>query len=474
MANMETQANINYGRVAKAIEYIRQHFRSQPGLEEVAEAVHVSPAHFQRLFTEWAGTSPKKFLQYISIEHAKKILAASPATLADTSFETGFSSASRLHDLFVKIEGMTPAEYKNGGKYLRINYSFAESPFGALIIASTSKGVCHMAFENDDVKAFRDLQQKFPQATFQQKTDLFQQEALFIFRQSDRLPEIKLHLKGTGFQLKVWESLLKIPMGRLSTYGAIALQVGRPSAARAVGTAIGSNPVAFLIPCHRVIQSSGSFGGYMWGANRKAAIIGWEGAQTEKKNLLPYDGMVQYYGKLLDQAEANDYFDILMKTIDWRNDEAIMFGKRIVTKRKVAWYGEKPFEYTYSNVTKYALPFTSELQALRSLAETATGETYNSCLLNLYHDGTEGMAWHSDGEPDLKKDGAIASLSFGAERKFAFKHKQSGEKIELQLAHGSLLVMKGKTQACWLHRLPPSRLVKAPRINLTFRTIISD
>ena len=277
---METQTSINYERVAKAIEYIRQHFRAQPGLEEVAEAVHVSPAHFQRLFTEWAGTSPKKFLQYISIEHAKKMLAASPATLADTSFETGLSSTSRLHDLFVKIEGMTPAEYKNGGKDLGINYNFAESPFGRLIIASTSKGVCHMAFENDEAKAFHDLQHRFPQATFRQKTDPLQQEALSIFHRSDRLPEIKLHLKGTGFQLKVWESLLKIPMGRLSTYGAIAHQVGRPAAARAVGTAIGSNPVAFLIPCHRVIQSSGSFGGYMWGSNRKAAIIGWEGAQT--------------------------------------------------------------------------------------------------------------------------------------------------------------------------------------------------
>lgn len=194
----------------------------------------------------------------------------------------------------------------------------------------------------------------------------------------------------------------------------------------------------------------------------------------KEKNLLPHDGMVQYYGKLMDQAEANNYFDTLMKTIDWRNDEAVMFGKRIVTKRKVAWYGEKPFEYTYSNVTKYALPFTEALLALKSLAETVTGETYNSCLLNLYHNGTEGMAWHSDGEPDLKKDGAIASLSFGAERKFAFKHKQSGEKIELQLAHGSLLVMKGKTQTFWLHRLPPSKLVKTPRINLTFRTIVSD
>ena len=278
---MKAQNSLNYHRIAEAIEYIEGNFKRQPGLDEVAEKIHLSPAHFQRLFTEWAGTSPKKFLQYISVEHAKKILKDEQATLSDTAYETGFSSTSRLHDLFVNIEGMTPAEYKNGGKNLQINYSFAESPFGSLIVASTLKGVCHMAFGDDEEKALNDLKSKFSNAAFQRKLDLLQQNALFIFQNDWSRPrEVKLHLKGTDFQLKVWESLLKIPMGGLATYGTVAGQIGRPNASRAVGTAIGSNPVAFLIPCHRVIRSSGAFGGYMWGTTRKTAIIGWEGART--------------------------------------------------------------------------------------------------------------------------------------------------------------------------------------------------
>ncbi|QEC51721.1 AraC family transcriptional regulator of adaptative response/methylated-DNA-[protein]-cysteine methyltransferase [Anseongella ginsenosidimutans] len=279
---MKEQEIINYNRIAAAIDYIRQHFREQPGLETIAEKVHLSPFHFQRLFTEWAGTSPKKFLQYISVQHAKRILKGNEsATLFDTAHETGLSGTSRLHDLFVNIEGMTPAEYKNGGKDLSINFSFAESPFGNLIVASTDKGVCYMAFEDDEQRALEGLSAKFPGAAFQRKLDMLQQNALFIF-QSDwsKLPEIKLHLKGTAFQLKVWEALLRIPMGGLSTYGQIAQQLGSPNASRAVGTAIGSNPVAFLIPCHRVIQSTGAIGGYMWGSTRKTAIIGWEGAKA--------------------------------------------------------------------------------------------------------------------------------------------------------------------------------------------------
>ncbi|HEX5151600.1 MAG TPA: methylated-DNA--[protein]-cysteine S-methyltransferase [Parafilimonas sp.] len=279
---MNTQEIINYNRIAEAIDYIKSNFKQQPDLDEVAKKIHLSPSHFQRMFTEWAGTSPKKFLQYISVEHAKSILKEhNKATLFDATFETGLSSTSRLHDLFINIEGMTPAEYKNGGKNLCINYSFAESPFGNLIVASTTKGVCYMAFENDEKNAFNDLKEKFPNAAFQQKLDIIQQNALFIF-QNDRskLSQIKLHLKGTDFQLKVWESLLKIPMGNLSSYGEIARQVGNANASRAVGSAIGSNPVAYLIPCHRVIQSSGTIGDYMWGNTRKTAIIGWEGART--------------------------------------------------------------------------------------------------------------------------------------------------------------------------------------------------
>lgn len=280
---METQASLNYNRIASAIEYIQHHFKEQPNLDEVASQIHLSPSHFQRLFTEWAGTSPKKFLQYISIQYAKKLLNENKGlTLFDTAYETGLSSTSRLHDLFINIEGMSPAEYKNGGQFLHINYRFADSPFGKLIVASTTKGVCYIAFESNETKAFQDLHAKFPNAVFNHHEDELQENALYIFQNDwSALSEIKLHLKGTEFQLKVWESLLKIPMGKLTTYGAIAQQIGNPKASRAVGTAIGSNPVAFLIPCHRIIQSSGITGGYMWGPTRKTAIIGWESARTE-------------------------------------------------------------------------------------------------------------------------------------------------------------------------------------------------
>ena len=197
-------------------------------------------------------------------------------------------------------------------------------------------------------------------------------------------------------------------------------------------------------------------------------------ANDASHNLLPYDGEVHYYGKVISHQDADSYFNTLMHTIEWKNDEAIIFGKKIITKRKVAWYGDKQFQYTYSKITKLALPWTNELLQIKSFTEERTGETFNSCLLNLYHTGEEGMAWHSDGETDLKKNGTIASLSFGAERKFAFKHKQSKEKVELVLEHGSLLIMKGTTQDHWLHRLPPTKQISKARVNLTFRTIVQN
>ncbi|MCG2611979.1 alpha-ketoglutarate-dependent dioxygenase AlkB [Flavobacterium sp. SM15] len=194
----------------------------------------------------------------------------------------------------------------------------------------------------------------------------------------------------------------------------------------------------------------------------------------ENKNHLPKDGTVNYYGKLFSQEQANRFYQILMDSIAWDNDQAVIYGKLITTKRKVAWYGDKEFSYTYSNTTKLALPWTKELLELKEIVENKTGETFNSCLLNLYHNGEEGMAWHSDAEKDLKKNGAIGSLSFGAERKFAFKHKKTKETVGLLLEHGSLLVMKDETQTHWLHRLPPTKTVSKPRINLTFRTIIES
>lgn len=280
---MTTQQDIDYQRIERAIAYINDHFKEQPTLEDIAKTVNLSTFHFQRLFTQWAGVSPKKFMQYISIEHAKHILNNQQSTLLDAAHDTGLSGTSRLHDLFINIQSMTPGEFKNGGVNLNINYSFASSPFGKLIIASTNKGVCQMFFEEDEKKAFQDLTAKFPNANYHQVADKFQQDALFIFQQDwSKLNSIKLHLSGTPFQLKVWESLLTIPTATLTTYGKLAQNIGNPKASRAVGTAIGNNPVSFLIPCHRVIQASGRLGGYRWGTDRKLAMIGWEAAQTDK------------------------------------------------------------------------------------------------------------------------------------------------------------------------------------------------
>ncbi|MFY0686803.1 MAG: alpha-ketoglutarate-dependent dioxygenase AlkB [Cyclobacteriaceae bacterium] len=195
---------------------------------------------------------------------------------------------------------------------------------------------------------------------------------------------------------------------------------------------------------------------------------------NSERNLLPFDGEVNYYGPVIDKSKSTSYFNQLLDTIAWQSDRATYFGKEYITKRKVAWYADKPFHYTYSNNTKLALPWTPILTDLKSLCEQRTNETYNSCLLNLYHDGAEGMAWHSDGETDLKPNGAIASLSFGAERKFAFKHKSTKQTVSLVLAHGSLLVMRGTTQTHWMHRLPPTKKITSPRVNLTFRTIINQ
>ena len=277
---MGQQGNINFNRIAEAIEYLTENFKEQPALEDVAQKVHLSSFHFQRLFTEWAGVSPKKFLQFLTVDYAKNILQHKECTVFDAAFETGLSGTGRLYDLFIKIEGMTPGEYKNGGAGLCINYSYAGSPFGNLIVASTSKGICYMAFADDEHQGLNGLKQHFPGACYKQMHDLIQQKALYIFTNDWSKPDqLKLHLKGTAFQLKVWETLLKIPVGRLSTYKAIAEKIDNPKAMRAVGTAIGQNPVAFIIPCHRVIQSTGTFGNYHWGPQRKTAIIGWEAAK---------------------------------------------------------------------------------------------------------------------------------------------------------------------------------------------------
>gem|GEM_PF-59667 len=249
---MSIQENLNYNRIAAAIDFIKSNFKEQPNLDDVAGKIHLSPFHFQRLFTEWAGVSPKKFLQFLTVSHAREMLKEGQFTLMEVAAETGLSGTGRLHDLFINIEGMTPGECKNGGEALSINYSFAESPFGNILVASTAKGICYMAFTEDETSSLTELHKNFPNASYRQMVDLLQQNALFLFTNNWKQRDaIKLHLKGTRFQLKVWETLLKIPMGQLSTYGSIAAAIDNPKASRPVGSAIGDNPVAFLIPCHR-------------------------------------------------------------------------------------------------------------------------------------------------------------------------------------------------------------------------------
>ena len=277
MEGQGQSVNAHYEKVAAAIGYLQENFRRQPSLEEVAEGVHLSPYHFQRVFTEWAGVSPKKFLQYVSLGHAKGLLREAGMAVEVAAEETGLSGMGRLHDLFVKIEGMTPGEYKNGGAALKISYSYGESPFGEVLVGSTGRGVCHLGFVEDRVEGLAALRGRFPNAVYREERDGLQEGALGIFGADwGRLDMVRLHLKGTDFQLKVWEALLSIPRGGVMTYGAVAERIGRQGASRAVGTAIGDNPVGYLIPCHRVIRGDGMIGGYRWGGVRKMAMLGME------------------------------------------------------------------------------------------------------------------------------------------------------------------------------------------------------
>lgn len=278
---MKNQQEIDSDRIAAAIWFLVKNYISRPRLGDVADHVHLSPFHFQRMFHEWVGVTPKQFARFLSVEHAKKVLKETRATLFDVADEVGLSTTSRLHDLFVKIEGMTPGEYRNGGESLTVNYSFAATPFGTVIIGSTGKGVCHMTFADEgEDGAFERMKSSLPNAAYRQSTDRNQQNALSVFTQDWSKPdEVRLHLKGTDFQLKVWNTLLQVPDGGLTTYSDLALKAGHGGAQRAVGTALGNNPVVFLIPCHRVIHASGIIGNYRYGGERKNAIIGWEAAK---------------------------------------------------------------------------------------------------------------------------------------------------------------------------------------------------
>ncbi|MCG6195046.1 methylated-DNA--[protein]-cysteine S-methyltransferase [Leptospira sp. FAT2] len=276
----------HYEKIATAIQFIQKHATSQPELDEIAKSVNLSPFHFQRLFTEWAGVSPKQFLQYLTLQNAKSILSKPQSTLFDAAFETGLSGTSRLHDLFVKIEGMTPGEFKNGGEKLQIRYSFQKSSFGNYVVASTEKGICNLYFYDiPKSEIVFELKEQWKQADLTEQTDENQDRVVRFFDQTLLEKEkIRLHLKGTDFQIKVWEALLKIPEGKLVSYAEVAESIGQESASRAVGTAIGKNPIGYLIPCHRVIKSTGGIGEYRWGAERKMAMIGWEASQTKLRS----------------------------------------------------------------------------------------------------------------------------------------------------------------------------------------------
>lgn len=277
-----SQAALDYRRIEKAIRFLYANFQRHPSLEETAEHVHLSAFHFERLFQRWAGTSPKRFLQFLTAEYTKPLLRNS-ASLLEAAYAAGLSGAGRLHDLFLNCEAVTPGIYKQHGKGIVIRYGIHATPFGDCLFALTEKGLCALRFIADQPQGVEigALKAEWCGAVFIKDQELAGETAGRIFSREHRESSspFHLHLRGTNFQLKVWQALLSIPSGSLAAYSEIAALIGNPRASRAVGTAIGSNPVAFLIPCHRVIQSLGTIGNYRWGAGRKAAIIGWEAAR---------------------------------------------------------------------------------------------------------------------------------------------------------------------------------------------------
>lgn len=273
--------NNDYQRIAEAISFINTNMQQQPSLEDIAAAINLSPFHFQRLFSRWAGVTPKKYLQILTVERAKQLLSESKPLL-EVSDTIGLSSSSRLHDHFVQLEAMTPGQYKAGGTGISIQYAIAPSPFGNVFIATTPRGICKLSFliDNNEGQQIADLKRTWPGAKIQQQTTEIISIAQGILSGDKAIKgPLSLHVTGTNFQIAVWRALLQIDPGYIYSYGQIATAVGRPKASRAVGTAIGSNPIAFLIPCHRVLQQSGKIGGYLWGETRKHAIHAWETAR---------------------------------------------------------------------------------------------------------------------------------------------------------------------------------------------------
>jgi AraC family transcriptional regulator, regulatory protein of adaptative response / methylated-DNA-[protein]-cysteine methyltransferase len=277
------QQSVDYLRVEKAIAFLGTNYTRQPDLKEVARSVHLSEYHFQRLFTRWAGISPKKFLQYLTLEHAKRALKESRSVL-DATFDAGLSSPGRLHDLFVTIEAMTPGEFKQAGEGLVIHYGFHPTPFGECLLAVTDRGICGLSFVPTGKRShvLKELQNRWVGATMREapgSTKPFV-DRLFTGSAKSSRKSLQLLLKGTNFQVKVWEALMRIPEGSVVSYEDIAQVIGNPGASRAVGTAVGKNPVAYIIPCHRVIKRAGVIGSYHWGPDRKKALLGWEWAKT--------------------------------------------------------------------------------------------------------------------------------------------------------------------------------------------------
>jgi AraC family transcriptional regulator of adaptative response/methylated-DNA-[protein]-cysteine methyltransferase len=274
----------DYERIEQAIRYLEDHYQSQPTLRDVSAAMGLSEYHFQRLFTQWVGISPKRFLQYLTKEHAKQLLERS-ADLLDVTYNSGLSGPSRLHDLFVTCEAVTPGEYKQHGAGLTIQYGFHPTPFGRCLLARTARGICHLAFiqNGQEEIALQELRGRWSQAQFEENPVATRPLAnqAFLPRWSLDKP-LSVHLQGTNFQIKVWEALLRVPSGSIVTYHDLAVSIGMPRAARAVGHAVAQNPIAVLIPCHRVIRADGEFGNYHYGSARKKALLGWEFAQQEK------------------------------------------------------------------------------------------------------------------------------------------------------------------------------------------------
>ena len=275
----ETTHATDYAYITEAIRYLDEHVQEQPSLDVLAAHLHLSPFYLQRMFKRWAGISPKRFVQVLTLNHAKQLLTASKSML-DTTYEVGLSSTSRLHDLFVNIEAMTPAEYKRLGAGLQIRYGYHETPFGECLLAVTSRGVCTLLFVGDEGRTavYETLQTNWPEATLihdEAETALAAQN-IFKPTAAGNQNEITLLLKGTNFQVKVWEALLRVPPAAVASYGDIAQLIGKPKASRAVGSAIGRNTIGYLIPCHRVIRQSGVVDGYRWGNTRKKALLAWE------------------------------------------------------------------------------------------------------------------------------------------------------------------------------------------------------